>query len=443
LNLVPRPLSLIAAAAACLLTLALAGPATARAELAGATYRPNQVVVKRVGHRSTTVRVRDVPRAIASLARRHDVKWAVPNYVAHTSDFIPNDPGRGQAPGGWQAVQWNFAGPWSVNAPAAWQHAIDAKAPGARGVRIAVLDTGVAYANRGHYRLSPDLKRPHFARGYDFVGNDPYPDDENGHGTHVASTINESTNNGISLTGLAYNATIIPVRVLDSSGQGDAATIARGIRWAAKRGAQIINLSLEFSTDVSGSEVPELLDAIDYAHRRGALLVGASGNEHHFAIAYPARADHVLSVGATTEHGCVADFSNRSRGLDMVAPGGGADSAIAGDPNCRPADPPGRDIYQLTYRGSSVRAFGLPGGYEGTSMAVPHVSAVAALVLGEKLLGPHPSPDALEARLKQTARDLGAPGPDARYGWGLLDAAAATNPAIPVGPPPAAPAGWR
>lgn len=439
----PRPRTSVAVAAACLLALVLAVPRSARAALVGATYRPGEVVVKRTGHRSTIVHVRDVPSAIAAFARRRDVRWAVPNYVAHTSDFIPDDPGRGHEPGGWQAVQWNFTGPWSVNAPIAWQHAIDAKAPGAKGVRIAVLDTGVAYANRGRYRLSPDLKRLHFERGYDFVGHDPYPDDENGHGTHVASTIDEATNNGISLTGLAYNATIIPVRVLDSSGQGDAATIAKGIRWAAKRGAQIINLSLEFSTDVTASEIPELIDAIRYAHHRGALLVGASGNEHHFKIAYPARAPYVVSVGATTEHGCVADFSNRGRGLDLVAPGGGADSPIAGDPNCRPGDPPGRDIYQLTYRGTSFRAFGLPGGYEGTSMAVPHVSAVAALVLGERLLGPNPSPDALEARLKQTARDLGPPGPDSRYGWGLIDAAAATNPAIPIAPPAPAPAGWR
>src|SRR5439155_4130525 len=136
-------------------------------------------------------------------------------------------------------------------------------------------------------------------------------------------------------------------------------------------------------------------------------------------------------VGATTQHGCQADYSNEGADLDLVAPGGGPDAAVDGDPNCRPQDQAGGDVYQMTFTGG-VRSFGLPSGYIGTSMAAPHVSAAAALVIASKLLGPNPSPQAIERRLEQTATDLGPPGADARYGWGLVNAARATDPAIPV-----------
>jgi serine protease len=162
------------------------------------------------------------------------------------------------------------------------------------------------------------------------------------------------------------------------------------------------------------------------------MVIAASGNEAHRAVAYPARARDVVSVGATTIHGCLSDFSNDGRGLDLVAPGGGADAQLPDDPDCHPDQPPGPDIYQLTLIGTSLRRFGLPSGYEGTSMAVPHVSATAALIIASRVLGANPTPAALERRLKQTATDLGPPGPDIRYGAGLINAAKATDPAIPV-----------
>jgi serine protease len=304
-------------------------------------------------------------------------------------------------------------------------------APGGRGVTVAVLDTGVAYSRRGTFRKSPDLVKRHFIKGYDFVSHDNYANDRNGHGTHVASTIAEATNNGIGLTGIAYGATIMPVRVLDDHGEGDASDIAAGVRFAVRHGAQVINLSLEFSTDVSASEIPELVEALSYAHRRGVFLVGASGNEAHRSVAYPARARYVVSVGATTEHGCLSDFSNQGSGLDISAPGGGADAVIDTDPDCHPAERPGRDIYQVTLQGSADnRRFGIPGGYEGTSMAAPHVAATAALVIATRVIGARPTPGAVEQRLKETARDLGDPGPDTRFGAGLLDASAATAPPV-------------
>jgi serine protease len=223
----------------------------------------------------------------------------------------------------------------------------------------------------------------------------------------------------------------MPVRVLDSQGEGEASTIAQGVAFAVRHGARVINLSLEFSPGVTASDIPELLEALRLAHRRGVLVVGAAGNEGHTAVAFPARAPAVVSVGATTEHGCLAVYSNDGTGLTLVAPGGGADATLPGDPNCRPDLPAGRDISQLTFTGSSPRVFGFPSGYEGTSMAAPHVSATAALVIASGVLGAHPTPAQITARLRSTARKLGGGGDQALYGAGLLDAAAATAPGGP------------
>jgi serine protease len=408
-----------------------AAPATAAAAAPTETV-PGEVVVKREGEPPRVLRgVEDVERAVARLRRDDDIAYAAPNPVARASAFIPNDPGFGQ---GWQAVQWNFLEANGVNAPVAWERAIAAGRPGARGVRIAVLDSGAAYANRGPFRRSPDLGRTRFAAGYDFVDDDRFPNDENGHGTHVTSTLAESTNNGRGLTGLAYGATIVPVRVLDRNGEGSADRIADAVRWAVRNDADLINLSLEFGTDVGARDIPSLLDALAYARRKGVLVVGAAGNEGEGVIAFPARSSSVFAIGATTEHGCLSDFSNLGRGLDLVAPGGGTD-AVNDDPNCRPDQTPGRPIFQITLEGGSLRRFGVPGSYEGTSMAAPHVTGVAALVIATGVIGRDPSPARIVARLRGTARDLGPPGPDQRYGAGLLDAAAATDPANRVARP--------
>jgi serine protease len=367
--------------------------------------------------------------AAAKLRSDPRVVHAVPNYLAKATAFIPNDPGR-EGPGGWANLQWNFTGPFGVDAPNAWQNTINAGAPGGAGTIVAVLDTGVAYRNSGDGKFfkAPDLDRKRFVSGHDFVRRDSYPYDRNGHGTFVAGLIAQSTNNAIGVTGLAYKTRIMPVRVLDFEGKGDVATIARGIRFAARHHAKIINMSFEFDIGLTASQIPDVISALRHASRSGVFLVAAAGNTEDTQVAYPARARHTIAVGATTEHGCLAEYSNTGSGLDIVAPGGGADAAIDGDPDCRPLEDPGRDIYQYTFRGTNPRRFGLPGGYEGTSMAVPHVAAAAALIVGEKLLGPDPSPDALTARLEGTARDLGVPGPDQLYGSGLLNAAAATAP---------------
>ncbi len=401
----------------------------ARARAAGTAQAEPTSVRQRV---LRLARGESIASALQRVRRLGNVAWAVPDYRAHaTGGLIPNDPGSGTAPGDWQQLQWNFDGPFGVDAPEAWTNVAADGAPGGSGVTVAVLDTGVAYANRGPFRRSPDFSRHTFVRGYDFVARNPYPNDRNGHGTFVASTIAEATGNRYGLTGLAFAAHIMPVRVLDTEGEGEASTIAEGVVFAVKHGAQVINLSLEFSPGVTASDIPELIGALRLAHRRGVLVVAAAGNEGHSAIAYPARAPDVVSVGATTEHGCLADYSNDGSGLTLVAPGGGSDANLPGDPNCHPEMPDGRDIYQVTFSGSSVRRFGMPSGYEGTSMATPHIAATAALVIASGVLGRHPTPAQIVARLRATARKLGGGGDERLYGAGLIDAAAATAPGGP------------
>ncbi len=223
----------------------------------------------------------------------------------------------------------------------------------------------------------------------------------------------------------------MPVRVLNSQGEGEASTIAEGVRFAVRHGARVINLSLEFSSDVTASDIPELIEALRYARRRGVVVVAAAGNESHTTIAYPARAPDVIAVGATTEHGCLASYSNDGSGLTLVAPGGGADADLPGDPNCHPELSSGHYIYQMTFTGSSPRRFGFPAGYEGTSMASPHVAATAALIIASGVLGRHPTPAQVAARLRATARPLGGLADSRLYGAGLVNAGAATAPGGP------------
>jgi serine protease len=382
---------------------------------------------------SRTLAIRDGESVAATIEEvRADprVEYAVPNYIAHAS-FVPNDPGF-TSPGGWRLEQWNFDGPASINAPQAWDIARAAGAPGGRGAVVAVLDTGVAYERRGRFRRAPDLYHNRFLRGYDFVDDDRYPNDENGHGTHVTGTIAQRVNNGVGLTGLAYGAKVLPVRVLDERGDGDADSISRGIRYAAQRGADVINLSLEFDAGIGAAQVPEIVAAVRYAHSRGAVIFAAAGNQGSAAVAYPARTRYVISVAGTTERGCQADYSNSGAGLDLAAPGGGEDATNVDNEwdaaHCRPNER-GRPILQQTFaRERRPDRFGYPRGYKGTSMASPHVAAAAALLIASGRLGPDPTPVEIEERLKATARDAGPPGYDIRYGAGLIDAAAALGP---------------
>jgi len=369
---------------------------------------------------------------------------AAPNYVARaaivpsTEREIPNDPGPiggpPGPPGGWVAKQWNFL-PWEgeatpllptslggIDAPGAWDNLTATGRPGAEGVTVAVLDTGIAYRARGpHFRRSPDFTAGQFVKGYDFVDDDKLPLDENGHGTHVSGTIAEKTNNGIGLTGLAYRAKVMPVRVLDRQGRGRADDIAQGIRFAVAHGADVINMSFNFGC---GREVPSVDEALRQAYNHGVIAVASVGNlGSEGCVSAPATGPHVIGVGGSTEGGCLGDYSLAGKGVDVIAPGGGEPG-----PECPSvfAGP----IYQVTLIAGSTRRFGEPSGYIGTSMAAAHVSGVAAMILASGVLDPKAKSRgkvaAVTQRLQQTARDLGLP--NSRQGAGLIDAARATSP---------------
>jgi serine protease len=312
--------------------------------------------------------------------------------------------------------------PGGIDAVGAWKNLEEAGRPGAEGITVAVLDTGIAYRAKGaNFRRSPDFSSGQFVPGYDFVDNDRLPLDENGHGTHVAGTIAEKTNNGIGLTGLAFRAKLMPVRVLDKHGRGRADDIARGIRFAVANGADVINMSFNFEC---GREVPGVDEALRQAYRRGVIAVASIGNiGSETCVAPPATGPHVIGVGGSTEGGCLGNYSLSGEGVDVIAPGGGF--PVGSCPSVL-ADP----IYQVTLKEGSARHFAEPSDYVGTSMAAAHVSGLAAMVLASGTIDPKAKKKgkvaAVTQRLRQTARSLGLPA--SRQGAGLIDAAKATEP---------------
>jgi len=369
----------------------------------------------------------------ATAAAREHGLWA-------QAAFTPNDSGMATAAadGGWAATQWELNGPFGINAPQAWSQASRLGGSGGRGVTVAVLDSGIAYADRGPYRRSPDLATSRFVRGYDFVDDDPYPNDEFGHGTFVASTIAATANNAYGTIGVAYRARIMPLRVLDTEGRGYPSTISRAIRFAIRHGADVINLSLELYDGPVLAPVPRSVtasksvrSALADARRAGVVVVSAAGNSSDPNVPAKRYDTLAINVGGTTEHGCLGDYSNHGPGLDIVAPGGGADADVHGDPNCRPGEPAGRDISGVSFQAASPSLFEILPRFRGTSTAAPQVAGVVALVLASGVLGPDPTPGEVERHLERTARDLGRPGRDRYYGSGLVDAAAATAP-LPV-----------
>jgi len=230
------------------------------------------------------------------------VEYAEPNYIAHAC-WEPNDE--------YYSDQWNFS---QINIPSAW----DIEQGGDPSVIVAVLDTGVAYEDYGEtYQRAPDLAGTNFVSGYDFVNNDSHPNDDNGHGTHVTGTIAQTTNNSIGVAGIAFNCSIMPVKVLDNQGSGTYQWIADGIYYAVNNGAKIINLSL---TGLSDSIT--LYDAVKYAYDHGVIVVAAAGNDGVPSIDYPAAYDECIAIGAVRYDKTRAHYSNYGTGIELMAPGG-------------------------------------------------------------------------------------------------------------------------
>ena len=304
----------------------------------------------------------------------------------------PNDPR--------YAEQWNFQ---MVGAEAAW------KRSRGTGVVVAVIDTGVSGTTSGKGQACRDFGSTTFMAGYDFVNRDTDPYDDHGHGTHVAGTIAEATNNSEGVAGLAYGATIMPLKVLSASGSGTSADIADAIRWAADKGANVINMSL-------GSPFPDAVirSACTYASKKGVVIVAAAGNSGKQGVGYPAAYSECIAVSSVGPSGKLAGYSSWGKQVALAAPGGDIGGYSDRDESA--------GILQNT--NLPVEFGGQGDGYyafQGTSMASPHVAAAAALVMAQGIKDPVKVRKALiESAAKVTGGDV------KKYGAGILNVDNAT-----------------
>jgi subtilisin family serine protease len=319
------------------------------------------VVVARAGRtEAVAAKLRDDPR----------IESVVPDAIGRVADWpldtAPND-------SLYATNQHDFD---VIGMPAAWQ-----LTTGTTSVVVAVLDTGY-YGAHADLAAIPTVW-PRNTRNDTKSVTDGY-----GHGTHVAGTIAAQTNNGIGVAGMAPNVTIMPVKVMDSNGQGYWSDFLEGVDWARTHGADVINLSL--GGTLSMSQAAAWQPVFDAAYQAGVVVVAAAGNNNRNEPFYPASFHHVISVAATTNADVKASFSNYGPAVDIAAPGASITSTYA------------------------------DGGYysmSGTSMATPHVVGLAALV---RSYHPEFSVDEVESAIELTALDLGAPGRDDTFGYGRI-----------------------
>ncbi|MCQ1535410.1 S8 family serine peptidase [Methanosarcina sp. KYL-1] len=357
-----------------------------------------------------------VEEMIEIYSKNPNVEYAVPNAVSHAF-MVPNDPY-------YTPYQWNFkSGTGGINAEPAWD------VSSGEGVIVAVLDSGVAYENYGPYIRAPDLANTNFIPGYDFVNNDDHANDDHSHGTHVAGTLAQSTNNAAGVAGVAYNCIIMPVKVLDVNGNGTLQQLIDGIYFATDNGAKVISMSLGFPPGYYPG--PALDAALDYAYNNGVTTVAASGNDETGTVNYPAAYEKCIAVGATRYDGSRAHYSNYGSALDVMAPGGDVDIDQNGDGY---GDGILQNTFNPTTKDPTVIGYWF---FEGTSMATPHVSAIAAMLIASGKEGP----DSVRTAIEATARDMGTAGWDPEYGYGIVDAKAALD-YVPIpNTPPVAEAG--
>jgi serine protease len=381
----------------------------------------------------------DAEQLSAALARQPEVEWAQPNYLRRAK-AQPNDPS-------YTARQWNFD---LIGMPRAW----DINAGANDSITIAILDSGITTVTQSFdfplwtgtrietvsipFRVNPDLNAARILPGRDFIfWNGPVLDMV-GHGTHVAGTALEETNNSIALSGIAYRAKLMPLKVCigyweiqiltsaagipgfidpDEEGGCSDAAITQAIRYAADNGAQILNLSLGGT-----GQAPAQREALQYAVGRGSFISMSIGNEFddgnpvEYPAAYAADIEGAMSVGAVGRNSQRAFYSNTGSHLEIVAPGG----------NPRDGVPTGF-VWQATTSGEDSDPSSVvrprfdryvEGGSAGTSMAAPHVAGLAALLYTQGIN----RPAAIEAAIKRFATDLGTLGRDNDYGHGLINA---------------------
>lgn len=308
----------------------------------------NDTLAERIGLRGILKLVvppgTDIFSMIQELSSDPVIEYAEPNRIYQASE-LPLDTGFGRQWGLHNTGQASGRKDADIDGPEAWD-----LEKGEGRVTIAIIDTGIDYEH-------PDLGggRVLTPLGWDFVNDDNDPMDDHGHGTFVAGIAAADSNNGIGIAGVCWQCRVLPVKVLNSDGKGTSEWLAQGIQYAADHNAQVINMSLGYSSDCGCSKT--VAKAINYAYERGALLVAASGNDSDKKrISYPASSPRVLAVGATDRQDQEAKFSNRDASLDILAPG--------------------KDIYSLNLSTKEKK-------YEagsGTSAATPFVTGVAGLI---------------------------------------------------------------
>ncbi len=444
--------------------------ADARVRLANANYVPGSVIVKFRDEANTaaiasamqdvqavsrerpayaTFEVFDIPDdadvegAATRLRARPDVEYAQPRYVSHAM-FRPNDQHFG--------LQWNMQ---DLGMERAW----DVQPGASSDIIVAVLDSGVAYRsaliryNARTFRLTPggplfpalglidvpfaaapDLgDAARFVAPFDFIWNDALPLDLDGHGTHVAGTIGQLTNNGQGVAGMAFNVRLMPVKVINevwddvfgSPNFGSDDTIARGIRYAVDNGARIINMSIGRE---QGGPAPAVEDAVRYAVSRGAFVAVAAGNTRDGGNQPNRIADFAQSIQGMVAVGAVARgsttlsfYSTTGPYVELTAPGG--DARRDGVPGLILQQTIDLDML-LTFETANPANLQRPRAdafdyfyNQGTSQATPHVSGLAALLMQQGIT----SPAAIEAAMEQFATDRGAAGKDNDFGYGVIN----------------------
>ena len=294
------------------------------------------------------------------------------------ASFVPDDPLYAEK-------QWHLK---RAGAEKGWDYSCG------KGVTVAIIDTGVACFDKGPFMKGTDLAGTRCTGGYNFVDDNDEAVDDHGHGTHVAGTVAQTTNNGMGAAGMAFCANLMPIKVLSKGGFGTVANVAEGIRFAADNGAQVINMSL------GGPIKSKILeDAVNHAIAKGVLIVAAAGNSGR-SVGYPAAYPGVVAVSATDQNDKIAWFSSRGPEVAIGAPG----VAVTQQTVCEN----GRNKCEVF------------GTFNGTSMASPHVAGAAAMIVGLGVT----DPDAVKEALQRSA----APKEDPTlFGAGILDAGAATS----------------
>ncbi len=328
-------------------------------------------------------------------AAEPDMLYSIPegDAVATPVDAEPGEAGFPNDPK--YKYQWHLR---QIEMPEAW------KVTAGKEVIVAVIDTGIAKV--------PDLAGTEIIKGYDFVNKTDKNNgaDDHGHGTHVAGTIAQSTNNGVGVAGIAYKAKLMPLKVLSARGSGSVAGIADAIYYATDHGAKVINMSLG-----GGMSSKVLAKAVKHAHDNGVVVVCAAGNDGRGKVSFPAAYPGAIAVAATRFDRKTTHYSNWGKEIDVAAPGG--DTRVDQNGDGMPDGVLQNTIVPGDIKKNDYLMF------QGTSMASPHVAGVAALLVSQGIS----DPDAVESIMKATAKNPSGSKWDAHYGSGIVDAAGALS----------------